>query len=271
MIAFFRRIRQQLLAKNKVSRYLLYALGEIALVMIGILLALQVNGWNKARTDQIEEQQVLRQLKMEFETNRTQIQDKIQLHREIVASGLSILGIVDAPEDLKPLDSLYFHLGKTLTAPTFDPSLGVTNDLINSGKLYLIKSDSLRRLISGWSGDIVFATEEELIWRKMRDEKFIPFLIESMSFRNIVNAANGNKKIKALMNFGRTYEALNAGPSKIHKIVHRRFQVSELEALEDQVIGLTNFNHICITQMTELRNVVDHILEIIDKEIVVTQ
>ena len=49
MIKFFRRIRQQLLTENKFSKYLLYAIGEIALVMIGILLALQVNNWNEER------------------------------------------------------------------------------------------------------------------------------------------------------------------------------------------------------------------------------
>ena len=51
MIRFFRVLRQRLLAENRVSRYLLYALGEIALVMVGILLALQVNNWNEARKD----------------------------------------------------------------------------------------------------------------------------------------------------------------------------------------------------------------------------
>ena len=47
MIIFFRKIRQRLLTENKFSKYLLYAIGEIALVMIGILLALQVNNWNE--------------------------------------------------------------------------------------------------------------------------------------------------------------------------------------------------------------------------------
>ncbi len=50
MIKFFRRIRQQLLTENKVSKYLLYAIGEIVLVVIGILIALQINNWNEARS-----------------------------------------------------------------------------------------------------------------------------------------------------------------------------------------------------------------------------
>jgi len=49
MIKFFRRIRQQLLMENRASKYLLYAIGEIVLVVIGILIALQINNWNENR------------------------------------------------------------------------------------------------------------------------------------------------------------------------------------------------------------------------------
>ena len=52
MIKFFRKIRQRLVSENKFSTYLLYALVEVVLVMIGILLALQVNNWNEVRKDQ---------------------------------------------------------------------------------------------------------------------------------------------------------------------------------------------------------------------------
>ncbi|MGB5238162.1 MAG: DUF6090 family protein [Flavobacteriaceae bacterium] len=49
MIKFFRKIRHRLLSENKLSKYLLYALGEIFLVVIGILIALQINNWNEQR------------------------------------------------------------------------------------------------------------------------------------------------------------------------------------------------------------------------------
>ena len=51
MIKFFRKIRHRLLTENKISKYLLYAIGEIVLVMIGILLALSINNWNQTRQD----------------------------------------------------------------------------------------------------------------------------------------------------------------------------------------------------------------------------
>jgi hypothetical protein len=53
MIKFFRKIRKNMLTENKFSKYLIYAIGEIALVMIGILLTLQVNNWNKNQEKQI--------------------------------------------------------------------------------------------------------------------------------------------------------------------------------------------------------------------------
>ena len=52
MINFFRKIRKQLADQNKPLKYFSYAFGEIVLVMIGILLALQVNNWNEERKDQ---------------------------------------------------------------------------------------------------------------------------------------------------------------------------------------------------------------------------
>ncbi len=51
MIKFFRHIRKQLLTENKFSKYLLYAIGEIVLVVIGILIALSINNWNKRKVN----------------------------------------------------------------------------------------------------------------------------------------------------------------------------------------------------------------------------
>ncbi|WP_296317133.1 DUF6090 family protein, partial [Winogradskyella sp. UBA3174] len=51
MIKFFRKIRQQLLTENKINKYVLYAIGEIVLVVIGILIALQLNTWKENNTN----------------------------------------------------------------------------------------------------------------------------------------------------------------------------------------------------------------------------
>lgn len=66
MIKFFRRIRQRLVVEHKPSKYLLYAIGEIILVAIGIFIALQVNNWNNKRLAQIEGYELLAELKEEL-------------------------------------------------------------------------------------------------------------------------------------------------------------------------------------------------------------
>ena len=73
MIKFFRKIRQRLLTENKFSKYLIYSIGEIVLVVIGILLALQVNNWNEGKKDNAESIKILKKLQAEFETNKTEL------------------------------------------------------------------------------------------------------------------------------------------------------------------------------------------------------
>ena len=59
MIKFFRRIRKQLLTENKFSKYLLYAIGEIVLVVVGILIALSINNWNEWKKERIKEREII--------------------------------------------------------------------------------------------------------------------------------------------------------------------------------------------------------------------
>ena len=63
MIKFFRRFRRQFLSQNKLSKYMLYAVGEIVLVVIGILIALQLNNWNEERTQTIAQYESIQKLK----------------------------------------------------------------------------------------------------------------------------------------------------------------------------------------------------------------
>jgi len=78
MIQFFRRIRQKLLDEGRLYKYFLYALGEIALVMIGILLALQVNNWNEQRKETILEQKVVSELSKELDQNLKYLNAQIE-------------------------------------------------------------------------------------------------------------------------------------------------------------------------------------------------
>ena len=91
MIKFFRHIRQRLLSENKFSKYLLYAIGEIILVVIGILIALQINTWNETKKNAQQEQLILTQLLAEYESNLQQIKSKISLRNDVIKSCITLL------------------------------------------------------------------------------------------------------------------------------------------------------------------------------------
>ena len=78
MIKFFRKIRQKLLSENRISKYLIYAIGEIFLVVIGILFALQINNWNEENKTNIRQNNYLALVKAEMSNNL----DALQIEKE---------------------------------------------------------------------------------------------------------------------------------------------------------------------------------------------
>ncbi|WP_242157079.1 DUF6090 family protein [Aestuariivivens sediminis] len=77
MIKFFRKIRQKLLTENKFSKYLLYAIGEIMLVVIGILIALQINNWNESNKEEKIRVSYYQQLLSDLEFDKNNFKETI--------------------------------------------------------------------------------------------------------------------------------------------------------------------------------------------------
>ena len=82
MLKFFRKIRQQLLEAGQTKNYLLYAIGEIFLVVIGILIALQINNWNQDKKDRENEAYVLTEIINNLQEDAAQIKDIIQARQQ---------------------------------------------------------------------------------------------------------------------------------------------------------------------------------------------
>jgi hypothetical protein len=79
MIKFFRKIRQNLLLEGKTGTYLKYAIGEILLVVIGILIALQVNNWNELRKTQRSETQFIENITSDLKRDRDELRRVVDL------------------------------------------------------------------------------------------------------------------------------------------------------------------------------------------------
>ncbi len=96
MIKFFRHIRQKLVEQGKTANYLKYAIGEILLVVIGILIALQINNWNQERIDHKNEMKLLKELKNDLDITISDLDNTINDVKQRIDSTIVILEYIEA-------------------------------------------------------------------------------------------------------------------------------------------------------------------------------
>lgn len=156
MITLFRRFRQRLLTENKFSKYLIYAIGEIILVVIGILIALGINNNNNFNEQRKLEQEYLTSLQSEFKTNLDRINTSIKVNEQRVQTLEKVLTLFNK----NALDTIRPHTISQLLGPIFGsdiqytPATGVLNDIISSGKLNLILNKNLRQDLASFESTI---------------------------------------------------------------------------------------------------------------------
>jgi hypothetical protein len=152
MIKFFRKIRQRLLSESmptrqagKFSKYLLYALGEIVLVVIGILIALQINNWNNERIENKLETGILKEILVNLERDVVNLNAKIEFNDRKMKFNQEVLEHLEQKTTLT--DSLKYAYSKLLGRGTFEP-ITVAYENLKSKGIDIIHNDSLRIAIS---------------------------------------------------------------------------------------------------------------------------
>ncbi|MCK0180617.1 hypothetical protein MWU50_15060 [Flavobacteriaceae bacterium S0862] len=145
MIKFFRKIRYDLMEKNKTVKYLKYAIGEIILVMVGILLALQVNNWNEERKIKLKETKLLIELRSDLVQNVDDITGNL-IYLNITKTANETI-IYHLENNLEYNDSLDYHFGNLYPYITFNPNQTTYESLKQIG-LDIISNDSLRISLS---------------------------------------------------------------------------------------------------------------------------
>ena len=145
MIKFFRKIRQRLLTENKFSKYLLYAIGEIVLVVIGILIALQINNWNAEKKIEKEEIGILSNLLESLLSAKEQSDIEISNENQLSASLLIVLNKNSNKNKLSIntiSDSLVYNI-----LWNSNPNLPVLNsytDIKTTGKISIVTNRKIR-------------------------------------------------------------------------------------------------------------------------------
>lgn len=162
MIKFFRKIRQRLLSENKLGKYLIYALGEILLVVIGILIALAANNWNIELNNTKSQIKLLEQLKVEYTENLKELNQNIILREDMTLAAYTLRNYFINNAEGVELDSLEKYRALTYIDINFNAPNGATILLLNSGELNLIADEELKIKLSNWSSTIKEMTEQEI-------------------------------------------------------------------------------------------------------------
>lgn len=143
MIKFFRHIRQRLVSENKFSKYLLYAIGEIILVVIGILIALQINNANETRKERERELNYLKNLKSDL-VSEIESNNEFATYRFEKAKACTTLLNTEAPKTIEDVQEYTDTYEQVFVWNVFVPNNNTFKELLSSGNLSLVKNDSIK-------------------------------------------------------------------------------------------------------------------------------
>lgn len=188
MLPFFRKIRKKLLKENNFSRYTIYAVGEIILIVIGILIALGINNWNQTRQDSRKEQFYLDGLKTEFEASHTKLTTLIEVNRMNFENSKQIaVFITDENSTISETELSKLLYNAFSFEIAYNPNNSLLNELINSGKLESISSAELRKHLTSWASIIQSTHNQEMTLRKQRERTLDIFREGKGSIKTILD------------------------------------------------------------------------------------
>jgi hypothetical protein len=178
-----RRIRDAL-----AGRYWMYAIGEMLLIVAGILVALQIDGWNRNRGDRKEERAYLERLDIQMSKNEIELSElgpSLQSRMEALNFALSSLD-----KDPTTIDVRRFHesLGETLSLWVLDIQADVYAELVSTGKLNLITSAELREALARFIATIDTMNKADSISTyAFFQNDYVPFLLEHLNMQDILD------------------------------------------------------------------------------------
>ncbi len=192
---FFRIGRRKIIMKDDTKKYFKYAFGEIVLIVLGILIALQINNFNESLKNQEKENVLLKQLRQEFSNDLKQLNDKNTQRNNIIYSCKRLLEYADNDVADNP-DSIILFLQRSIFMPTFNSN---SENFFESRDISLLQNDSLRSLLADWPTQVKQLLEEEKQWVDYRDQNYLPFLTENFQARNVYNGIQEDLEMMELV------------------------------------------------------------------------
>jgi hypothetical protein len=170
---------------GKTGKYFKYAVGEIILVVIGILIALQINNWNTTRLESSKEQLLLKNLQTDFKANIIEFNRIYKISSDAYIASNKLLEIIKTKKTISNNEEIE-SLIKTIINDfsSLDLSEGSIKEIINTGSLNIIKDKKLRNQLSKWSQNINDMNDDVKITFDYLFNILVPSLKEKVLLRN---------------------------------------------------------------------------------------
>lgn len=175
MIKFFRNIRKKLITQGKTANYLKYAIGEIVLVVIGIIIALQLNSLKELSDKRAKEKEILQDIHSEFIENKLQLESVVIKHKVSSENCKNIIKLFPINPDTVPLDSMTHYLSNIFWRYTFDPTQSSINALVGTSSFDIISDKELRKLLISWTDIVADYQEEEITAKEIQIKIYEPY------------------------------------------------------------------------------------------------
>lgn len=181
MLRFFRTLRQRLLAENRVSRYLLYAVGEILLVVIGILLALQINAWNDVRLERKASLAFYANTRQQLLEDRRNIVEQIAYNNQFTEQFTIAIELIGRG-DRKEADSLATIAVNLMDYSDFDRQGNIYETMVNSGDIRLIQNPEIKEELRSIEETYLYINRMESIHLEAIMKIMSEHLIQAVNF-----------------------------------------------------------------------------------------
>lgn len=199
MIKFFRNIRYRMARDNQFFNYSKYAVGEIVLVVLGILIAIQINEWNDHRKDLLKKKNLLKSLEVEFIQNLEQLDTVLSYDVLVVESSLEFLKLKADDSIVNNAKYMAQLLQNTSWNWTYDPQNGALRSGISSGDINLIKNEHLINALFGWRDVVLDAkeNEERSLTTRLEAKSVIEKHVRNVDYRSNDRIELGQSKFKS--------------------------------------------------------------------------
>lgn len=256
MIKLFSKIRQKLLLEKRFSKYLMYAVGEIVLVVIGILIALTINNNNEIRKQRVLELHYLSNIKTDLILNIKHLDNYIHTRETAINSANEIIAHYEG-KPIKDLKAFSIHTVNIYTWRKFFQINNTFQELMNSGNLALISNDSIK--------DILLNMES--LYKVMKDgEAHFRYDSEILLYEPSYKMMDMNPIVQNYM-----YNASKGAVGENRELSKKEFQnmLKDTQQKNGFVMAVYQFSEMN-EQFNEMKNMCQQLLVLIDEEIKTT-